>query len=210
MPSSHTPNVELSILSDLLTTLQAFKQSVSLDESCTLMEEFIFIVSSISTGSSLLEQQQFLMWEAATLTSRSLEGLLRRDTTMRSKMATWLREDSPVPHTAAEMALTRLILSGLQSSWLKTVMSFGVFATSWFRNTWHEASLVYPNMPTGSLHPRILSTIHPTELALTRQELRESTSGSCRLVWDLEQLDAGEFQIYRVRFEFSVFGPSAV
>lgn len=191
MPSSPTPSVAISILGELWSSLQAFELSASLEESCTRMEEFTFILSSISIDSSAQERLQFSMWEAATLTSRSLEELRRRDTTMRSKMAMWSQGDSNVPCTRAGVALTQLILSGVRLSWQKQQSSFGNFATNWFRNMWLEAIHLYGSIASGSLHPSILSTLPPEGYGLTRQQLRESTSGSCRLIWDLEHLDEG-------------------
>lgn len=192
MPYSPTHNVAISILGELWSCLQTFELSASLEESCTKMEAFIFTLSSISADSSVLEQLQFSMWEASTLTLNNLEGLLRRDTTMRSKMAMWSQEGSSVRGTRAEVALTQLILSGVRSSWLKQQTNFGNFATHWFRNIWLEAIHLYGNTATGSLHPSILSTLPPSGYGLTRQQLRESTSGSCRLIWDLEHLDEGK------------------
>lgn len=191
MPSSPTPSVAISILGELWNACQSIELSASLAESCTKMEEFIFIVSSISADSLVLERLQFSMWEASTLTSSNLAELRRRDMTMRSKMVRWSLEDSGVHCTRAEVALTRLILSGVQLSWQKLLKSFGSFATSWFRNIWSEAIHLYGNSMTGSLHPEILSMSHPEEYGLTRQQLRESTSGSCRLIWDLERLEEG-------------------
>ena len=191
MPSSPTHSVAISILGELWKCSQRTELSVSLEENCTRMEEFIFMLSSISVDSSVQEQLQFSMWEAATLTSRSLEELRRRDTTMRSKMAMWSLEDSPGHPTKAEVALTRLILSGVRLSWQRQQTTFGDFATNWFRNMWSEAIHLYGSIASGSLHPSILSTLPPEGYGLTRQELRESTSGSCRLIWDLEHLEEG-------------------
>ena len=191
MPSSPTHSVAVSILGELWTSLQRFELSASLDESCTRMEEFIFMLSSISIDSSVQERLQFSMWEAATLTSSSLAALQRRDTTMRSKMAMSSLVDSPVRITRAEAALTQLILNGVRLSWQRQQTSFGNFATNWFRNIWSEAIRLYGSIASGALHPSILSTLPPEGYGLTRQELRESTSGSCRLIWDLEHLDEG-------------------
>lgn len=191
MPSSPTANVAISILGELWTCLQNIELSASLDESCTRMEEFTYTLSSISVDSSVQERLQFSMWEAATLTSRSLEELQRRDTTMRSKMAMSSQEGSNVRLTRAEVALTQLILNGVRLSWQRQQSSFGNFATNWFRNMWSEAILLYGSIASGSLHPSILSTLPPEGYGLTRQQLRESTSGCCRLVWDLEHLDEG-------------------
>lgn len=191
MPSSPTPNVAISILGELWRSLQTFELSASLEESCTRMEEFIFILSSISIDSSAQERLQFSMWKAATLTSRSLGELRRRDTTMRSKMAMSSLEGSGVQITRAETALTQLILNGVRLSWQRQQNSFGNFAMNWFRNMWSEAIQLYGSIASGSLHPSILSTLPPEGYGLTRQQLRESTSGSCRLIWDLEHLEEG-------------------
>lgn len=191
MPSSPTHSVAISILGELWTTLQNFELSASLGESCTRMEAFIFTLSSISIDSSAQGRLQFSMWEAATLTFQSLEALLRRDTTMRSKMAMSALEDSDVRMTRSEVALTQLILSGVRSQWLRTQTTFGNFALNWFRNMWSEAIHLYGSIASGSLHPSILSTLPPEGYGLTRQQLRESTSGSCRLIWDLEHLEEG-------------------
>lgn len=192
MPSSHTPNAGTWTLGELWIIFQNFELSVSLEESCTLMEEFISTLSSISTDSSALERLQFSMWEAAIQTSRSLEALLRRVTTTRSRMETWWAEDWSVPCTRAEVALGRLILSGARSSWQNLLTSFGDFAMNWFRNMWLEVLLRYPNTPSGDIDPRLLLTRHPLEYGSTRQLLMESVCGSVRLIWDLEHLERGE------------------
>lgn len=191
MPSSPTPSAETWTLGELWNIFQNFELSVSLEESCTLMEEFTSMLSSISTDSLALERLQYSMWEAVILTSKSLEELLRRATTTRSKMATWWAEDWSVPCTRAEVALGRLILSGVRSSWQTVLRSFGDFAMNWFRNMWLEVLLRYPNTPSGDIDPRLLLTRHPLEYGSTRQLLMESTSGSLRLLWDLDHLEQG-------------------
>lgn len=192
MPSSLTPNAVISTLGESSTILHSLKLSASLEESCTLMTEFISTVSSISTDNSALEQLQYSMWEASTLTSSSLEGLRRRDSITRSKMAMWSQEDSNAPNTRAEVALGQLILNGVRLSRQRLLESFGSFATNWFRNMWLEVTLLWPNMSNGGIDPSILRTRLPTEYGSTRLELQQSTSGSCRLSWDLEQSEIGE------------------
>lgn len=191
MPSSPTHDVAIWTLGQLWECFQTIELSASLVESCTRMEKFIYTLSLISIDNLALEQLQFSMWEAATLTSSSLGELRRKDGTMRRRMATSLLEDSDARTARAEVAITELILNGVRLSWQRQLNSFGNFATSWFRKLWFEAIHLYGSSATGSLHPSILSMRHPEEYGLTRQQLRESTSGSCRLIWDLEHLDEG-------------------
>ncbi|ALC04312.1 putative protein [Gemycircularvirus gemy-ch-rat1] len=191
MPSSPMHNVgDLGFLGLLWGCSQRIELSVPLEESLTLMGEFTSTLSSISADSSAVERLMFSMWEAATLTYRSLEGLQRRATTTGSRMAMWSQEDSNGRYLdRAEVALARLVLSGLQLRWQRTQENFGDFVTSWLQNMSAALSTASGATQTGSSGLWMNPTLPPMEYGLTRQRLRESTSGSVRLVWDLDHWD---------------------
>lgn len=187
--SSPIPSAEHSTLSRLATISQTLVLNVSWAESDTLMEEFTSMYSSISDGSLAVEKLIYSMWEAITLTSQSVAALRGRRTTTQSKMETLWQVGSTDPTKRAEMALGRLILRGIQSSRLKLLKSFGHFAMTWL----HEILLArfphFRNTATGDIALQLDPTVLQMGLSLTRHALQSSTSGSCKLIWDLENWD---------------------
>ena len=92
----------------------------------------------------------------------------------------------------AETAIGTLINSGIRRQIAELLMSFCTFAISWLLEISSEVSLnSEPTLP-GSGLPEFWNTINPMELSLTRQRLRESTSGSHKLLLELARADRGE------------------
>ena len=153
------------------------------------MAEFISTYSLISDGSLAVERLMYSMWEAVTLTSRSVDALRGRRTTTQSRMETLLQGGSSDPTKRAEMALGRLILRGIQSSRLKLLKSFGHFAMTWL----HEILLArfphFRSIATGDIALSLDPTVLQLGMSLTRHALQNSTNGCCKLIWDLENWD---------------------
>lgn len=186
---SRTPNVVHSTLSRLATISRSFTLNVSWDESFTLMEEFICMYSSISDGSFQAERLMFSMWEASTLTSKSVDALHGRCMITQSKMAMFAPEASNGQPRRAETAMGRLILHGIRSSLQRLLRNFGHFAMTWLQEICVVLFPAYRNTSTGAILQLLDPTVLLMGMTLTRHELQLSQNGCLRLVWDVENWD---------------------
>lgn len=186
---SSSPTVKLDptlIIGQLSICCQYSERNVSLDESCTKMEEFISMFSLISDGSFRQERLTYSMWEAVTLTSCQLGQLRERCTTMQSRMETVLRVAS---NDRAQTAILTLTISGLQQRIANLWRSFCTFATVWLQEISSVVSQTSKPTLTGNGEENQAHTLDPRALGLTRQKLHESLSGCVKLIWGLDQLD---------------------
>jgi len=187
--SSPIPNAAHSTLLRLATISRLFTLNVSWDESFTLMEEFTCMYSSISDGSFPVERLMYSMWEAATLTSRSVDVLHGRCMITQSKMAMFAPEDSSGQTRRAETAMGRLIIHGIRSSLQRLLKSFGHFVMTWLQEICVALFPHFKNTSTGDILLLLDPTVLTLGLSLTRHELQNCTSGCLRLVWDVENWD---------------------
>nr|WPD49009.1 MAG: replication-associated protein [Grus nigricollis-associatied genomovirus] len=180
----------VDLLGDLgaWTCLETWELSASLEERSMLMAEFISMYSLISDGSFRRERFVYSMWEASTQTSSLLAALQRRLTTTRSRMATLWQADL---EDRAETAIGTLIISGVRRHIADLLTSFCTFATSWLREILSAPFQTSGPTLTGSGTPEFPNTVSPLELSLTRQRLRESTSGCHSLLLELANHERG-------------------
>lgn len=189
MSSSPTPSLETnSTIGQLWTCLATWELSVSLDESFTKMAEFTTTYSLISDGSFRQERLTYSMWEATTQTSSLLVELRRRLTTTHARMETLLQEGL---EDRAEIAIATLIASGVRRHMRDLLRNFCTFAISWLREISSEDFPRFAPILTGN-GIEFQNTINPRELSLTRQQLRESTSGCHSLILELAEAERGE------------------
>jgi len=142
----------------LMTIWHFLAVSVSLDESCMLMEVLISMLSAISPESFDPEDPMSLMLQATTLTLRHLEEGRNAVTTMRSKMEMWSPEDSL---GRAEEEFTKMCLRGALSSVKKVRASFGNVLHDWIHVRCAPITTASEHMRTGSTDPLLFSTNIP-------------------------------------------------
>lgn len=176
------------IIGRLWSCLETWELSVSLDEKITLMAEFISMYSATSDDSFRRERLIYSMWEASTQTSSLLDALQRRLSITLARMETLSLAGL---EDRAEMQISTLIRSGTRRHIAELLTSFSTFATSWLREISSEVSPHFEPTATGNGTTGPWYTINPVELSLTRQRLRESTSGSHSLLLDLGRLERG-------------------
>lgn len=187
MDCSHMLNAEISMASTLWSSFHHWQRSVSLEESCTRMEEFTSTCLSTSDGGFDLESQAYLMWEASTQTLVLLREHLTRDTNTRLRMETLSAEASPSRTASrAEAEIARLIRSGLKLRVQKVERSFGAFSTNWIRNRLRATSILCRSTPSGNLQRCLPCMSHHQALASSMEKLTGEMIGYRSLVLDLE------------------------
>lgn len=190
MSSSPTPRQDqTSIIGRLWNCLETWELSVSLEERSMLMAEFISMYSLISDGSFRRERFVYSMWEASTQTSSLLAALQRKLTTTRARMGTLSQVGLD---DRAEIAIGTLIISGVRRHIADLLTSFCTFATSWLREILSAPFQTSAHTLNGNGTPEFPNTVSPLELSLTRQRLRESTSGCHSLLLELANHERGK------------------
>ncbi|ASH99168.1 putative ORF3 protein [Giant panda associated gemycircularvirus] len=158
MSSLPTHSAAILMHGPLMTISHFLAASASLDESCTLMEVLISMLSAISPGNFDLDDPMFLMLRAATLTLNHLEEGRRAVTTMRSKMEMWSLEGSS---GRAEEEFTKMCLRGALLSVRKVRGTFGNVLHDWIRVRCAPTTTHFEHMQTGATNPPLYDTNIP-------------------------------------------------